>query len=454
MLKSNHSHEKFIAGRRSFMVGALAAGAVGLTSCTEPQVVRVNPVSSPTPGATPAATPSNPLPPMPPYQAKTYPATYKNAVLASDEIVNHFAKSFDTPSALIHAVRGYGKNFKRADGSNALDFLCGRFAEEKNVNGTNFVRFTRSNVEVHENSFLKTFLEAGVSPDQVITVNGKKYTLKDLGEHAKSLFRLDPNNLTKFEKDYTQEHLPWGLIAFSNLLPGGKGSWVNAYGEKIELLDVIDKSLAEFEGVCQSVKSSLDKHEEISAGFHTAIKPYACYGNHAVYGFLSCLKNGYTERGLKERIPALLNLTIYRLAKQTDNIEREYAEELATVKADTSPQIAQMNKKLAGAGVSIDETFEMVKLRAIIKLTGHILEAVNFAKLNKIFNPTPEQQKYLQTGEQKLIESIVKMRALNLEGLKNFEPKPVGEVVIGMGHASRALKLLTPENPDKNPKSI
>jgi hypothetical protein len=455
--------QKFIAGnttthacqaapsRRQFLLGALAAGAVGLTACGEGQSVQIASHATPTPSATP---PPNPLPSLPPLEPKTYPADAANALRAMDEMIAHYAKVFDTPSALIHAVRAFGRNFLRADGSNAVEHLCSRYAEEKTVNGKRLIRFTRFNVEVHDNSFLKTFLEASVSPTQAITVGSNKYTVQELGEHAKALFRVDPNNFNRYEKDFTFEHLPWGLIAFSNLLPGGKGRWDNAYSEKVDLLEVLDKALLEFETACQPLRAAQEKNESIPGDVHKAMQQYSCFGGHSLYSFVACLKNGYTERRMPERVAELMNVSLYRLAKECENIEQDYAEAANRPISPNPQEEAMYQQQLQRAGVTKQQVVEMLSLRGQLKLTGHILEAVNFARLHKLFQPTPEQQKYLQAGEQKLFASIVKLRALNWEALKNFNAKQVNDNVVALGHASRALKLLTPENPDKSPKTI
>ena len=437
--------------RRQFLLGVLAAGATGLSACGESQTVTITSTPTPTPSATP--TPAA-MPSLPPLQARTYPADAKNALLAMDEMVNHYSKVYDSPSTLIHAVRAFGKNFKRADGSNAVEYLCGRYGEENTVNGKRLIRFTRFNVEVHDNSFLKTFLEAGVSLDQSITIGSNKYTLRDLGEHAKAQFRLDPNNLARYEKDYVHEHLPWTLIAFSNLLPGGKGTWENAYGEKIDLMDVIDKSFTDFESKCEPLQAALATNGRVTSAVHEAIKLYSCYGGHSLYALLACLKNGYTERGMTQRMDEMMKLSLYRLVKETENIEDEYNERKTGPLSPNPQENASYLKQFQQLGISQEELIEMLKLRGHVKLTGHLLEAINFARLHNLFKPTPEQQKLLQAGEQKLFASTVKLRALNLEGLRSFNAKEFNDNVIALGHASRAMKLLTPDNPDKNPKAI
>ena len=439
----------FYPNRRQFVFGALATGLVGLSACEEPKPVAVKP-TPPTPSATAATIKSS----LPPIEPTTMIANQGNAIIASDEMLNYFAKVLDTPSNLIHAVRAFGKNFKRADGSSALDHLCASYGETVNVNGKSYVKFIRSNVEVHDNSFLKTFLEAGVSPTQPITVRGSKFTLQDLGEHAKSLFRFDTSDISKYDTNYAHDHLPWGLIALSTLMPGGKGTWTNAYNEPVNLSDVIDKSLLEYETKCELTKETQAKGEEIPMSFLTEMEKFACFGGHTIYGFFACLQNGYTDKNLKSRIQAIIKHTIYLSAKDADILETKYRT-LGKGPISPNPQEeAMLAANMQKNGITKDEVVEMLTQRALIKLQGHLFESINYAKLHKLYQPTAQDQKYIQAGEQRLYDSIVKFRALKLEQLKNFEPKQLGDAMIAVAHASRAMKLLTKENPDTNPKTI
>src|SRR5262249_53052414 len=117
--------------------------------------------SSSTSSALPAVSPTprlatgKPLPPV------TLTANLQNAIIAANDITSYYARELNNASTLIHCVRAFGKNFKLNDGSSALEFLCSRFAADKEVNGKRYAYFTRD-AEVHENSFLKTFLEANV----------------------------------------------------------------------------------------------------------------------------------------------------------------------------------------------------------------------------------------------------------------------------------------------------
>jgi len=357
----------------------------------------------------------------------TLPADAQNALRAANEMTEYYARDLDNASVLIHAVRGFGRNFARADGSKAVDHLCAKYAAEKEVGGKRYVYFTRE-AEVHENSFLKTFLEAGVSSDQPVLAGGNRYTLRDVGESAKALFRCDPENLRRYEADLAQEHLPWGLIAFSILAPPGQASWANAYGERIELPRVIDRGLADYEGACALGQAELERGEAEPKAFRDAIKKYSCFGLHSVYGFLSCLRHGYRGDGLPERARRMLDLTIYRMKGDAEAIDREYAAE---------------------GGGGPPHVVEAFRVRAQVKMLGHCLEAINYARLHQLFALTPAQERRIQAGEQLLYQHLARLRAMDWEPLRQtLGPKFVSDIVIALGHTARAMKLLTPDNPD------
>lgn len=379
-------------------------------------------------------------------------ASHASALDAANAMLEQHAREIANPSCLVHAVRGFGKGFKLADGSNAVEHLCSRYAADREVNGKRYVYFKRD-AEVHENSFLKTFLEAGVSLDQPVMVGETRYTLRDVADSGKALFRCNPQDLFKYDAvefrydpvyrepqapgqppattshgELVHEHLPWGLIAFTLLMKPEQASWTNAYGEAISLPVVIDGSLAEYETTCALGERDLEAEKIAPKPFRDAIKKYSCFGMHSVYAFLSCVNHGYRNNGLPERITRMMDLVTYRLKGDAQAIDADYAAESQGVPP---------------------ELVEAFRVRALIKLYGHAFEAINYAKLHKLVNFTAEQQQRIGDGEQALYNNLVKMRGMDWGMLKNkLGEKFTSDIVIAIGHATRALKLLTPQNPD------
>ena len=156
------------SGRRAFLRWGLGGlGALAVSNLSGCQSELSNSTSGPAPGSTPSypndinAVAKSHLTPI------TLPPDLENAIRASDEIVKHYARELNSPSALIHAVRAFGKEFKLSDGTKTVDHLCSKYFAEKEVGGKKYVYVPRE-FEVHDNSFLKTLLESGVAPDQPI----------------------------------------------------------------------------------------------------------------------------------------------------------------------------------------------------------------------------------------------------------------------------------------------
>jgi hypothetical protein len=436
------------SGRRRFILigaGALAATGVGLAGAYNAGWFDSGTATSALPAGQGQA--GRNLTPV------SFPANSENALRSANEMLEHYARDLNSASVLIHAVRGCGKHFKLADGTNAVDHLCSRYAIEKEIDGKRYIYFKR-NAEVHENSFLKAFLEAGVSLDQPVAAGGRKYTLRDLAENGQALFRCDPNDLDKYDDDQFRydtsyvpprqaapgrpagdlrgelihEHLPWGLIAFSILAPPEKGTWKNVYGETISLATIIDRSLNEYESTCALGLQEMARGEAAPKIFRDEVKKYSCFGLHTAYSFLVCLKNGYRGDNLEERVKRVIDFVTYRLKGDAEAIDREYAQE----GKGTPPHLV-----------------EAFRQRALIKFYGHAFEAINYAKLHRLMTFTPVQDRRVEAGRQAFDESIVKMRAMDWGIMrKSLGEKFISDIVIALGHAARAMKLLTPQNPD------
>lgn len=378
-------------------------------------------------------------------------ASYETALAAANEMLEKRAREIGNASVLIHAIRGFGKGFKLADGSSAVEHICSRYGADKEVNGKRYVYFKRD-AEVHENSFLKTFLEAGVSLTQPVSVGETRYTLSDVAESGKALFRCDPQDLFKFDAneyrydpnfkepqvpgqpatggrgELVHEHLPWGLIAFSILMKPEQSTWTNAYGEPISLPTIADRSLAEYETTCALGERELKAERTAPPNFREAIKKYSCFGLHSVYGFLSLVQHGYTNNGLADRVNRMMDLVTYRLKGDAEAINSEYA--------------------AAGQSAPADQV-EAFRLRALVKHYGHAFESINYAKLHKLTNFNSDQQRRISEGEAAFYDSLVKLHGLDWTMMKTkLGEKFVSDIVIAVGHATRALKLMTPQNPD------
>ena len=394
------------------------------------------------------------------------PANEATARQAAEEMLVHYTSDLANPSSIIHAVRGLGRGFRLADGTNAVDHLCSHYALEREVGGQRLVYFQRE-AEVHENSFLKTFLEAGVSTSQPIVVGDRRYQLSDLAKSGQSLFRCDPADLYRFDEpqyrydpafipprppvpsgawatgptddggcggggsdsgELLHEHLPWGLIAFSRLVSPERPTWTNAFGETIDLHAVLDRSLAAYESTCALGQEAMSRGEMAPPNFRTEIKKYSCFGLHTVYSYLVAWHRGHVAHDLPNRMKWMIDLLTYRLKSDALAIVDEYAREAK------------------GVPSAIVEAFST---RALVKLYGHAFESINYARLHRLIDFTPSQERRIEAGEQALYESIVRLRAMDWAMLRTqLGDKFISDIVIALGHAVRGMRLLRPDNPD------
>jgi len=89
-----------------------------------------------------------------------------------------------------------------------------------------------------------------------------------------------------------------------------------------------------------------------------------------------------------------------------------------------------------------------MSLKHYIVTVGHALEALNFVRLHNLLPITAGQNRLIDRHESMLFESLTKLRSYNLDRFYSWDPKFVSDIVIGLGHALRAIKLLGPDNPD------
>ncbi|MFZ4627758.1 MAG: hypothetical protein ACOYNR_05445 [Blastocatellia bacterium] len=384
---------------------------------------------------------ASPLPPL------ELAPTQAGAIQAATEIVTHYTRALDNASAGIHAVRAMGQTFRLADGTLATETLCSRYAQEKIIGDRRYVYFPREH-EVHDNSFLKTFLEAGVGSDHLISAGGQRYTLRDLGESAKALFRFDPTDIRRFDPVLPEEHLPWGLIAFSILVPPTEPRWTNTFGETIDLNEVIDRGLADFEAVCRLLLTPETPAVGESVAFRSQITRYSCGGFHSTYSFFSAYRHGYRSNNLRGRLEELADNIITRLQRDAD------ANRLETEVARTSGQkyISQMgigrDGKPRGEGPMPTSLIDVLSLVNAIKLTGHALETLNYVRLHDLLPFSSLQLRRMVAGEESLYRDLVRLRSYDLDAYYRWDPKFVSDLVIAVAHALRGIKLLGPDNPD------
>ena len=190
------------------------------------------------------------------------------------------------------------------------------------------------------------------------------------------------------------------MIAFSWLRKPQDSKWTNAYGEQIDLHNVFDRALASYEHTCDGLREGLTKGEDEPLAFRQAITKHSCYGLHAVYGFFACYRQGYKSGDIPQRIAALLDTTIHRLAGDAKALDRE-AEAVKGMGPDYVARMAVSSEgRVVTQGAPPPNVIEAMRLRQQIQVHGHVLEAINYGLLHKLFTLTPDQERRVKAGEQ------------------------------------------------------
>ena len=140
--------------------------------------------------------------------------------------IERYAIGPNDPCALVHAIRGVGRD-GRIHGERAAGDVLRTCVRVQEVNKRRYLSIP-AHIDGHSNMFLETFREAGVPSSERFACDGRVCQLKDLGDAAKALFCFEPNT-------FDHNDLAWSLIAFAEL---HAHEWEHAYGERIQLKDV------------------------------------------------------------------------------------------------------------------------------------------------------------------------------------------------------------------------
>jgi hypothetical protein len=302
----------------------------------------------------------------------TDPLTRARVVLKT-MILQH-AKAKDDPWLLIHGIRAMGKGFSIGDGS-ALEHLCSQYLRVKLVNGKPYL-YMPIDDEGHANAFLsEAVLDAGVTPNYPFRWNGRRYTVGDLVAAAKALFTFDP---ASFDRDA----LAWSLVVFAYTTPPKQDRWVNAYGKPIHFSEVVEFGMVTLEEATGQLRAAM-RGGTMAIG--DAIHTFACAGTHLIYGLATCIRFGYKQRALPERMKTQFDLLVWRLESDSRLIDRYYQQAAGQYPAGLT-SIYHWDAKL--------------------KFLGHSFEIINYGRLFGLFYPKPAQEEAIGHARQELIDVI------------------------------------------------
>lgn len=348
--------------RRFLQVAATWAGGVALSSALPAAAT----------GAQPAA---------------LFPSTVGGMRKILTPLINTHARLEDDPWALMHGVRAMGPDFS-IKGEHAVDFLCSRFLKQKAVAGTSYLYMPVEH-EGHSNALLKTLLEAGVSPSHPFRMDGRRYTIGDLANHAKELFTFDPKTIDR-------DDIAWTLIAFSLHISPSHDTWTNAYGQQIRFADLVRFGFDTLDETTQRFRQA--KTAGVMPEDKDAIMAFTCGGTHLLYGLASAVANGHGGDETRQRLKDHLDLHIWRLQADGHLMERFYRQV-------PPPQ---------GNPPGWQKVYALYRHDATMKFYGHSFEILNYVRQRRLFAPTPTQERAIERAARTLHEAVKGIDGANL----------------------------------------
>ncbi len=315
------------------------------------------------------------------------PSTLGGTASILKGIIHEYARLDDDPWALMHAVRAMGRDVT-IKGQNAVDFLCAGFLKQKTVAGKAYL-YMPVEQEGHTNAFLKTILEAGVSPSHPFQLDGKRYTVGDLVNSAKALFTFDPKTINR-------DDIAWTLIAFSLQIPSSRDTWTNAYGEQVRFSDVVRFGFDTLDDATRQFRSA--KERGVMPDANDKIVDFTCGGTHLVYGLASCVANGHRGDQFPRRLKEHLDLMVWRLGADGDLMERFYRQV-------PPPQ---------GNPPGWEKVYALYHNDAKIKFYGHSFEILSYVRHRGLFAPTPAQARAIEKAGGTLADAIRAIKGVDL----------------------------------------
>jgi hypothetical protein len=319
------------------------------------------------------------------------PSTLDGAETILKGIVGQYARLEDDPWALMHGVRAMGRGFT-VKGKNAVDLLCSRFLKPKTVAGKTYLHMPLEQ-EGHTNAFLKTILEAGVNPSHRFTLGGRRYTVGDLVNGAKALFRFDPKTIDR-------DDIAWTLIAFSLQVAPSRETWTNAEGRRIAFSDLIQFGFDAMDGATQKLRSAKARGALPEA--KDMIQEFTCGGTHLLYGLASCVANGHRGRDFPRRLKEHVDLHIWRLEADGFLMDRFY----------------QQVPSPPGGPPGWEKAYALYRNDAKLKFYGHSFEILSYVKHRRLFSPTPAQARAIESAGATLADAVKAIKGVELFDIK------------------------------------
>jgi hypothetical protein len=267
---------------------------------------------------------------------------------------------------------------------------------------------------------LKAMVEAGVSPDRPVTVQGRPHTVGDLYRGAVLASWLVPaRNHSSFS---SPNDMPWTVPALSAWAPPGMFFWTAIDGTPMSLDDLATFTtsvlVAESQNLFQAMEAGAQMQKRKKGVF-----AYTCGGSHLLQGTAYAVARGRSTDLAFKAVQGQIPLHYWRLPQEL----RVYDE--ATARA---PQHAQ------------------VLLVQRLKFLGHWLETAHKLAVLGFYAPTEEQKKQMSGAAQQLALTVEALEQQGVYGamerLRTEDEQLYLDVIGDSAHALHALRIASGEH--------
>lgn len=332
-------------------------------------------------------------------------------------LIHRYTRDRHDAWVVVHGVRAMGTAWRVDDGTRAVDHVLATFVKTRAV-GIRRYLYVPLDIEMHQNSFLETFLDAGVGWQQAVRVGNQAYSFRNLFEHATMLFSFsNANSSTASAGMHPRETdwFAWSLIAFPFGLPPEKDGWRNAFGEEIRIAEILTAGFRMMEEATAPLARAMEQGKPLleKVGVHAL----SSGGAHLLSGLVSAVRHGYTQGDARRRLARQLDLLVYRLPVDLQLIRAFYRERRSH---PLSP---------------------MYELDARLYSLGHALGNLASARREGLFRPTPAQQGQIEGAETALYRTVDELRGMDLDRIRKVDHMLFHRIVGDASYAYQALSL-------------
>jgi hypothetical protein len=322
-------------------------------------------------------------------------------------LIDRYAVARDDPWRIAHGVRGRGQQFTLPGGEPAVRYLLASHTAEQEVNGKRILVFPKT-VEPHTDLYLNNLLEAGVPRSYAFEARGRRYTLEDLIEGAKTRFHLTtvhPNDMA------------WSLVSLTTAAPPVRGRWVNAWGQPVQVAEFVEHAFQVAERATEGVRRTWTQNQPLAG--KSAIHDFTCGGTHLIYALVVAARNGYQVRNHEQRLRDQLGMLIYRMWADLELIDRFYAK----VPDAARPPVSWFS------------------LDAQWKFLGHAFEVYHFASAHRLVTPTPSERRIVEAARPVLRRLAEEVDGMDLDAVRRHDLDLFRQFVGDTCHAYRGVHL-------------